>query len=81
MMYAIVPSRGRYGSSQSIRPMPVRGVGVELRDLIRARRLAERWTRDFRAGMRRYGGTSGGYRVVEYREEWLGWELDQQVSL
>ena len=75
MTYAVVPSHGCYGSGSKVRPLSTHST------LARAERKAERATSEYRAAMRRYGGSSGGYRVVEARASWLGWELDRMPSL
>lgn len=80
-MYAIVPSRGRYGSGSKERPARV------CRSLTLALRLASRWTRAHQAAMRPHGGTSGGWRVVEVavpRRDmvwWYGHDLDRVPSV
>lgn len=73
--YAIVKSHGCYGSGDTVRPMAWR------RDLAAAKKLAAKWTIEFRAAMKPYGGTSGGYRVVPWRASWLGVDLDRIPSL
>ncbi|MCC7018050.1 MAG: hypothetical protein IT564_12720 [Rhodospirillales bacterium] len=73
--YAIVRSHGRYSSGDTIRPMAWR------RDLAAAKKLAAKWSRAHQDAMRAYGGTSGGYRVVPWRESWLGVDLDRVPSL
>ena len=83
MRYAIVISRGRYGSGSRIAPATVLG------DRERAVSRAARMGREFRRVMRAYGGTSGGFRVVEVdasvrsrcEVSWLGWELDLHPSV
>lgn len=76
MRYAIVMSRGRYGSGEKVYASRVCG------DLTTARRLAVRWTRHHQAEMARYGGTSGGFRVVETEAQtrreavWVGHDLN-----
>lgn len=73
--YAVVPSCGMYGSGDVIRP------AKESNDLDRAKKLAASLTAEYQASMRRFGYTSGGYRVVENRGSWMGHELDRATSL
>jgi hypothetical protein len=81
MNYAIVPSRGRYSSGMTVRPLAVTS------DRSKALRRAERATSEFRAAMRRYGYTSGGFRVVETEARscrglsWLGCDLDKMPTV
>lgn len=78
--YAVVPSHGRYGSGDRVTALSVHGERAE------AIRRAARATRQFQDAMRRHGGTSGGYRVVETDystiddASWLGHELDRKPS-
>ena len=78
--YAVVPSQGCYGSSDNVSPLSVH-VSRE-----RAINIAARATKDYRAGMVRYGGSSGGYRVIETQHKtasdasWSGYALDRIPS-
>lgn len=78
-MYAIVISQGRYSSNQLVRAARV------CRDVHTALKLAHLWTRTHRESMYAYGGTSGGYRVVEVvcrrNALWFGYELDRLPSI
>jgi hypothetical protein len=56
--YAIVPSRGCYGSGSRVTALALRA------DRAVAIRLAKTATLEYRASMRSVGGSSGGYRVV-----------------
>ena len=71
--YAIVPSPGRYGSGEQVRPVR-RGD-----DLAALQTAAERMTRTHQQAMRKHGGTSGGYRVVTWGSypSVTGWVLDR----
>ena len=60
--YAIIPSHGCYGSGDCVRSV------YSTTDRRRAIRRAATMTREHRRTMQKYGGTSGGYRVVETRE-------------
>ena len=77
--YAVVPSRGCYGSGDTVRALRV------CRDLRTAVRLATAGTREYRRGMPGY--TSGGYRVVETDARtradavWLGHDLDRDPGV
>lgn len=72
--YAVVPTSGRYGSGSIVRPVS------RHRTLASATRAADRATRSYCAAMRPHGGSSGGYRVVAWRPEWLGWALDRVLD-
>jgi len=79
--YAVVPSAGRHGSGDMVRAVSVHA------DRATAIRRAERLTREHQAAMRRYGGTSGGYRVVETEASsartarWQGMDVDALPSV
>ena len=60
--YAVIPSRGCYGSSSTVRS--VYGSTNRERVIERAIKL----TRAHKQAMAKHGGTSGGYRVVETDE-------------
>jgi hypothetical protein len=61
--YAVVPTQGTYGSGDSVR------VAQISRSLQAARKVAKRLTKEYQSGMRRYGGSGGGYRVIEWDQE------------
>jgi hypothetical protein len=70
--YAVVPTPGCYNAGSRVRPLS------RHRTLEAADRAARRATREYRAGMARFGGSSGGYRVVEATcDAWLGHDLDR----
>ena len=70
--YQIVPTAGRYGSGELVRP--VRRTNKSLSE---AQSMAVAMTRAFRARMRPYGGTGGGYRVIDGDKVWsYGHDLD-----
>ncbi|NCU71572.1 MAG: hypothetical protein EBY66_00925 [Candidatus Fonsibacter lacus] len=58
--YAVVPTQGMYGSGDNVR------VAQISRSLQAARSIAKRLTQQYQAGMKPYGGSSGGYRVIEW---------------
>lgn len=58
--YAVIPSQGMYGSASRVEAV------YRTDDLRRAKARAESLTRSYRDGMRRHGGTSGGYRVIKW---------------
>jgi hypothetical protein len=78
--YAIVPSRGCYGSGERVRAVRV------CRALDTAIQSAARLTASYRRSMARHGGSSGGYRVVETEARtsatasWYGHVLDRKPS-
>jgi hypothetical protein len=73
--FAVVPSCGMYGSGDIVR------VARATNSLETARKIAKKFTTEHRNGMARFGGTSGGYRVVSLGagrdHTWLGRELDR----
>lgn len=75
--YAVVPSQGCYGSGEWVYAASLHA------DLRTAVARAAAATRSYRAAMARYGGSSGGYRVVETEARtrrdavWLGHDLDR----
>lgn len=75
--YAVIASAGRHGSGDLVVP------AYTTTDLARAKKRAEKMTREFRAGMAKHGGTSGGYVVVEgsRSSRWLGHEADRLPRL
>lgn len=72
--YAIVPTQGMYGSGSAVRV-------AELCDnLATARSIAARLTAEYQRGMKRYGGSRGGYRVIAWGandDTILGCDLDR----
>ena len=58
MKYAVVPTQGMYQSGDSVR------VARTSNDLTTARKIARKLSDDYQRGMRSYGGSSGGYRVI-----------------
>lgn len=74
--YAIVPAPGMYGSQSKVRPV------ARSNSLERAQSRAAKATREFRAAMRKHGGSSGGYRVIEHNGDdwWFGYELDRMPT-
>ena len=75
--YAVVRTHGCYGQSETVYAARVSDT------LDAAERYAASRTRAHRSAMARYGGTSGGYRVVEVAPDatrtslsWRGIDLD-----
>ena len=58
--YAVVPTQGMYGSGDNVR------VARILNSLQAARKAATRLTASYQSGMSKYGGSSGGYRVIAW---------------
>jgi hypothetical protein len=58
--YAVVPTQGTYGSGDNVR------VARVCRSLQAARKAAKTLTASYQSGMRPYGGSSGGYRVIAW---------------
>ena len=58
--FAIVPTQGRYSSGDNVR------VAQLSNDLDAARKTAKRLSSSYQSGMRPYGGSSGGYRVIAW---------------
>ena len=56
--YAVVPTQGMYQSGDTVRIARTSG------NLETARKTAKKLTADYQRGMRPYGGSSGGYRVI-----------------
>ena len=56
--YAIVPTQGMYQSCDTVRIARTSG------SLETARKAAKKLTAEYQAGMQKYGGSSGGYRVI-----------------
>lgn len=74
MMYAVVPTQGRYGSGEVVSPFASDISG----NLAKLRREAKRATREYQRAMAPHGGSGGGYRVVEYfGDSWYGHDLDR----
>jgi len=65
--YAVVPTQGTYASGDNVR---VARICNSLQD---ARTTAKRLTKAYQAGMKPYGGSSGGYRVIEWVQS--GWTI------
>lgn len=61
--YAVVPTQGMYGSGDSVR------VAHRTDSLEVARKKAASLTRGYQAGMQPHGGSSGGYRVIEWGQD------------
>lgn len=76
--YAVVPSHGCYGSGSRVQTQ------YRTNDLAKAKAKAAKLTREYREAMVRYGGSSGGSRVVEWDSSdttILGCDLDRYPSL
>ena len=58
--FAVVPTQGMYASGDNVR------VAQISRSLQAASKAAKRLTASYQAGMKPYGGSSGGYRVIEW---------------
>ena len=58
--YAIVPSQGRYQSGDTVHVVRTSG------SLETARKIARKLTDEYQRMMRRYGGSSGYYRVISW---------------
>ena len=58
--FAIVPTQGRYSSGNSVRVTQLSN------DLDAARKIAKLFSASYQSGMRPYGGSSGGYRVIAW---------------
>jgi hypothetical protein len=65
--FAVVPTQGMYASGDSVR------VARICNTLQAARETAKRLTKTYQAGMSRYGGSSGGYRVIAWDQ--AGWTI------
>ena len=61
--YAVVPTAGRYSSGDSVR------VARTSDNLATARKIAKKLTAEYQDGMRPYGGSSGGYRVIAWGQD------------
>ena len=58
--FAIVPTQGRYSSGDNVR------VARLSNNLDAARKIARKLSDEYQRGMRPYGGSSGGYRVIPW---------------
>ena len=58
--YAVVPTQGMYQSGDSVRVARTSG------NLETARKIARKLSDEYQRGMRPYGGSSGGYRVIAW---------------
>ena len=56
--YAVIPTQGMYQSGDTVHVARTSG------SLETARKIARKLTAEYQAGMQRYGGSSGGYRVI-----------------
>ena len=58
--YAVIPTQGMYQSGDTVHVARTSG------SLETARKIARKLTAEYQAGMQRYGGSSGGYRVISW---------------
>jgi len=58
--YAVVPTHGTYGSGDNVRVARISN------SLQAARKAAKSLTASYQSGMKPYGGSSGGYRVIAW---------------
>jgi len=58
--YAVIPTQGMYQSGDTVHVARTSG------SLETARKIARKLTAEYQAGMQRYGGSSGGYRVIAW---------------
>ena len=65
--FAVVPTQGTYGSGDKVR------VARICNSLQAARETAKRLTKEYQAGLSRFGGSSGGYRVIAWDQD--GWTI------
>jgi len=56
--YAVIPTQGMYQSGDTVQITRTSG------SLETARKIAKKLTAEYQAGMQRFGGSSGGYRVI-----------------
>ena len=63
MKYAVVPTQGMYQSGDTVRVARTSG------NLETARKTAKQLTAEYQQGMRPYGGSSGGYRVIVWGQD------------
>ena len=61
--YAVVPTQGTYTSGDNVR------VARISRSLQAARKAAKSLTASYQSGMKPYGGSGGGYRVIEWNQK------------
>lgn len=77
--YAIISSQGMYGSGDKVRAVKCGN------DIAKMQAAAKKMTREYQDGMRKYGGSSGGYRVVRWDAErsyvLLGHEADRYATV
>ena len=72
--YAVVPTQGMYGSGDTVR------VARTSHSLVTARKVARRLTTAYQGVMKPYGGSGGGYRVIEWGQASRtisGYDLDR----
>jgi hypothetical protein len=60
MKFAVVPTEGMYSSGDTVR------VARTSNSLDAARKVAKKLTAEYQESMSRYGGSSGGYRVIAW---------------
>ena len=65
--FAVVPTQGMYSSGDNVR---VARICNSLQD---ARKTAKRLTAEYQAGVSRFGGSTGGYRVIAWDQ--AGWTI------
>ena len=58
--YAVVPTQGTYSSGDNVRVARISD------SLQAARKAAKSLTASYQSGMSKYGGSSGGYRVITW---------------
>jgi hypothetical protein len=58
--YAVVPTQGTYSSGDNVRVARISN------SLQTARKVAKTLTAPYQSGMKPYGGSSGGYRVIAW---------------
>lgn len=78
LRYAVIPSHGCYGSGSKVHPVS------RHRTIEAAEKKAAKATREYQDAMRRHGGSSGGYRVVEWPhgEQWVwGHDADRMETV
>ena len=59
--YAVIPTQGMYQSGDTVHVARTSG------SLETARKIARKLSDEYQRGMRPYGGSSGGYRVIAWR--------------
>jgi len=60
--FAVVPTQGTYGSGDNVRVARISN------SLQAARKAAKALTASYQSGMKPYGGSSGGYRVIAWHQ-------------